>query len=305
MKVAITGATGFIGSRLCKALLEQGAEINVLSRNADHAKKSLPGITNAFDWNAEAEKAPTEALAGMDAVIHLAGANVGERWTKEQKNKILESRRQSTQNLVAGLADTHPRPPVLISASAIGYYGDRGDEVLSEESMPGEGFLSRVCIIWEDEAFLAERLGMRVVALRTGLVLDKEGGTLKSMLLPFKLGFGGPLGSGTQWMSWIHMDDMIGLYEFALTNSQVRGPMNATAPNPVRNKEFAHELGKVLRRPSLLPVPKFALKALLGEFAEAVLTGQRVEPQKALKTGYQFIYPNLEPALEAELGKKQ
>jgi hypothetical protein len=235
----------------------------------------------------------------MDAVVHLAGETIAGRWTPEKKRKIYDSRVLGTRNLVEGLTrlDAQEKPKVLVSASAVGYYGDRGDERLTEEAPPSEGFLSKVCQDWEREARRAEELGLRVVRLRFGIVLGPGGGALQTMLPLFKLGLGGPLGSGRQWWSWVHLDDVVGLITFALENEAFSGAVNATAPNPVRQREFARTLGRVLRRPAALPAPAFALRLALGEFAGELLASTQAIPQKAQEMGYRFKYPELEGAL--------
>lgn len=278
MNIAVTGATGFIGKRLVQALLVAGHSINALGRKQ--------GVERS-----------TESLATADAIIHLAGEPVAQRWTPEVKQRIRSSRVDGTRYLVDALAKQSRRPQVLVCASAIGYYGSRGDEVLTETSSPGDDFLARVVVDWEEAAEKAEALGIRVVRLRFGVVLGADGGALAKMLPPFRLGLGGRLASGQQWMSWIHIDDIIGLIRFALETSAIRGPMNATAPQTVTNAEFTKELATALHRPAILPVPSFALKLLFGEMAEVILGSQRVIPQAAQSAGFEFEYPELRPAL--------
>ncbi len=299
MKIAITGATGLIGSRLVKALKARGAEVTVLSRRPASAAASL-GV-DAIAWDSLREPAPNEALAGRDGVIHLAGEPVAQRWTAGAKRAILESREIGTRNLVAGIAAAEPRPGALISSSAVGYYGPRGAELIDEQSAPGSDFLAKVCVAWEREAVAAEQLGLRVVLVRTGIVLDASGGALKAMLAPFKVGVGGPIGGGKQYMSWIHGDDIVGLYLAALDNPSWRGPVNGTAPHPVTNRAFAKALGAALRRPALLPVAGFVMRARFGEMAQIITEGQRAIPAAATAGGYQFIAPELEPALASVL----
>ena len=243
---------------------------------------------------------PAESLREADAVIHLAGEPLAQRWTAEAKRRIRESRVAGTRNLVEALAALPRRPEALICASAIGYYGSRGDEVLTESSAPGSGFLPEVCVAWEREAQAAEAFGMRVVRVRTGLVLDAGGGALVRMLPPFRMGVGGRLGSGRQWMSWIHLEDLAALFQFAV-ESQVRGPLNAVAPNPVTNSDFTRELARALRRPAVFPVPGFALRLLFGEMADVLLASQRVAPGAAEAAGFRFRFPQLAPALEGLL----
>jgi uncharacterized protein (TIGR01777 family) len=248
------------------------------------------------------EAPPAAGWEGVEAVIHLAGEPVAAaRWTEEQKRRIRDSRVKSSQNLVAGMRAT-PRPPkVLVSASATGFYGDRGDEILNESSDPGSGFLSEVCLDWEAEAARSRELGVRVVFVRTGVALSPSGGALKKMLPPFKLGLGGRLGAGRQWFPWIHIEDIVGIFLHALMSPAVDGPINGVAPGIVTNGEFTRELAAVLNRPAFFPVPDFAVRVLLGEMAEIVTASQRVVPQVALDTGYWFKHPNLRSALESLL----
>jgi uncharacterized protein (TIGR01777 family) len=301
MNVTITGATGLIGQRLVAALKARGDQVTVLSRNADKASAAL-GV-DAVAWDALAGPAPAEALAGRDAVIHLAGEPVAQRWNAERKQAILDSRETGTRNLVAGIAAVDPRPAALISSSAVGYYGKHGDEVVDESAAPGSDFLADVCVRWEKEADAAAALGLRVVHIRTGVVLDKTGGALKTMLPPFKAGVGGPVAGGKQYMPWIHLDDIVGLYLAALDNAAWEGAYNGSAPEPVTNKAFSKALGKALHRPSFSPVPAFAIKALYGEMSEIVTEGQRAVPKRALEQGYTFKHPELDEALTSALGK--
>lgn len=275
MRVGITGSSGLIGTALRRALAGAGDEAVALPRR--------PGPTD---------------LAGLNAVVHLAGEPVAEkRWTAEQKRRIRESRVEGTRALVDGLRALDLRPSVLVSGSAIGYYGDRGDEPLDETSRPGTDFLAEVCSAWEAEARRAEELGVRVVPIRTGLVLAREGGALPKLVMPFRFFAGGPLGGGEQWMSWIHLDDQVGLIRHALVNDSLRGPMNLTAPNPVRNRTMARAIGRVLGRPWIAPAPRFALQLVLGERVEVLLASQRVLPKVAEADGYSFRFAELDPAL--------
>jgi uncharacterized protein (TIGR01777 family) len=299
MKIAITGATGLIGGRIVEALRARGDEVTVLSRSPQRAAAAL-GV-EAIGWDALAEPAPREALEGRDGVIHLAGEPVAQRWTESSKRAILSSREIGTRNLVAGIAASEPRPGVLISSSAVGYYGKHGDETIDEQCPAGSDFLAKVCVAWEREAVAAEQLGLRVVLIRTGIVLDASGGALKTMLPPFKAGVGGPVAGGKQYMPWIHADDIVGLYLTALDSSSWSGPVNGTAPSPVTNATFSKELGKALHRPSLFPVPGFVIRARFGEMAELVTEGQRAIPAAAAANGYQFIEPELGPALTSVL----
>src|SRR5262245_23608794 len=297
MKILITGATGLIGRSVCRSLIDEGHQVAVLSRRPPAAIE-LAGVI-AFRWEPVAESPPAAALEGVEAVIHLAGEPLAAaRWTDEQKRRIRDSRVKGSRNLVAGMRATTRPPKVLVSASAVGFYGDRGDEILNESSAPGSGFLSEVCLEWEAEAARARELGVRVALVRTGVALSLSGGALEKMLLPFKLGLGGRVGDGRQWFPWIHIDDIAGIFLHALASPAVNGPINGVAPGIVTNKEFTRELAAALNRPAFFPVPKFALRALLGEMSQVVTSGQRAVPQVAQNTGYQFKYPNLKSALE-------
>ena len=271
--------------------------MRALSRDSVAAKQRVPLLKEVFPWNPLQELPPLQAFEGCDAVINLAGESIAGRWTAPKKQLIRDSRVLGTKNLVNALAQLSSRPKVLISASAIGYYGDRGEETLTEDAAPGSDFLAQVCRDWENEALKAESLGMRVVRLRIGLVLGRGGGTLQALLPLFRVGLGGPLGSGRQWWSWIHRDDLCRLIVQILANESISGPVNATAPQPVRQKEFAQVLGRVLRRPAFLPTPAFALKIALGEFADGILASQRVLPRRAQEMGYRFQFEELEGAL--------
>lgn len=290
MRVAVTGATGFIGTALCKALMGRGDEVVAYGRHVHTVRENLPGAS-PMAWPPEPGEFPT-----VDAVIHLAGEPVSGYWTEEKKRAIRASREQGTRQLVAALAVARTRPATLISASATGYYGNRGGMVLTEEAAPGKDFLADVCVAWEQAARGAEELDVRVAMLRTGIVLGRDGGALKQMLPPFRLGLGGPMGSGEQWFPWVHLDDVVGLYLHLLDN-EITGPANGVSPAPVQQKEFAKALGRALGRPTFLPTPKFALRLLYGEFAESLLGSQRAIPEVAKKTGYTFRYPTLGAAL--------
>jgi hypothetical protein len=305
MRVTVTGASGLIGKALVAELHQQEAEITVLSRNPSRTQTS-DGV-QVMRWDPMSEPAPQAALSRADAVVHLAGENVAQRWTERAKQAILQSRVTGTRNLLAGLeaidrSEIGQRPRTLISGSAVGYYGPRGEEPLDEDAPPGSDFLSETCVAWEAEAQKAAALGMRVVLVRTGVVLNRDGGALKKMLPPFQLGVGGPVAGGEQYMSWIHRDDLVGMIVAALADERWSGPINGTAPEPVTNREFSHALGRALHRPSLLPVPGFALGLLYGEMAEIVTTGARVMPAKPLVLGYDFRHPELEEALRSALG---
>jgi uncharacterized protein len=294
MRVLVTGATGLIGRALCRRLAEQGREVVVLSRRPDQS-----GFARAFAWAPEAEPPPLEAWRGVDAVIHLAGEPVAAgRWTMEQKRRIRDSRVMGTRNLVTGMLASPERPKVFVSGSAVGFYGNRGDELLPETAAPGEGFLVNVCREWEAESVRLRALGLRVALVRIGVVLASEGGALEKMLTPFKLGLGGRLGDGRQWFPWIHLDDIVGLLLHALDSPAIDGPVNGAAPGIVTNETFTRELAGALNRPVFFPVPEFGLRILMGEMAGVVLASQRVLPQVALQTGYRFQYPELGAALQ-------
>jgi uncharacterized protein (TIGR01777 family) len=304
MRITVTGATGLIGSRLVASLRTRGDEVTVLSRDPESAQERLPGALEAVRWDLLREPAPSAALAGRDAVVHLAGENVAQRWTASAKRAIRESRVTGTRHLVQGIAslEDSARPRALVSASAIGYYGAHDDEPIDEEAPAGADFLAQTCSAWETEAVAAEQFGARVVRVRTGVVLNRDGGALGKMLTPFKLGVGGPVAGGRQYISWIHTDDLLGIVLAAIDSEQWRGPVNATAPQPQRNRDFSKALGRALHRPSLLPVPGAALRLLYGEMSEIVTTGARVLPVRALVLGYEFRHPQLDSALHAALG---
>jgi uncharacterized protein len=304
MRVTVTGASGLIGRALVAELREHGAQVTVLSRDPSRVQEA-PGV-QAVRWDPMSEPAPLGALAGADAVVHLAGENVAQRWSTRAKRAILESRVTGTRNLLTGLqaagaAETGRRPRTLISGSAIGYYGAHGEEPLDEDAHPGSDFLAETCVAWEAEAQKASALGMRVVLVRTGVVLNREGGALAKMLPPFQLGVGGPVAGGDQYISWIHREDLVGMITTALEDERWTGPVNGTAPEPVSNRELSHALGHALHRPSLLPVPGIALRLLYGQMAEIVTKGARVVPAKALVLGYSFRHAELEEALHSAL----
>jgi uncharacterized protein len=300
--VTVTGATGLIGSTLVSALLDQGAHVTVLTRDAQRARARL-GDVEAVGWDLMKEPAPAGALAGRDAVVHLAGEPVAQRWSAKAKRAIRDSRVTGTRNLLEGLAGSEPgeRPRTLVSSSATGYYGPHGEEPLDEDAPPGRDFLARVCREWESEAARASELGMRVVQVRTGVVLDGSGGALAQMLPPFRLGVGGPVAGGRQYISWIHTEDLVGMMIAAIGDERWAGPVNATAPEPVSNRAFSRALGAALHRPSLVPVPRLALRLLYGEMAEMVTSGARVVPAKPLVLGYEFRHPQIDEALGSAL----
>lgn len=301
MRVLVTGATGLIGSSVCDALLARGDEVVGLTRNPEKARPGNPTIS-WHEWNPTTERPPAEALAEVDGVINLVGEEINQRWTEESKQRILDSRTVSARNLLAGIEASGHTPSVFIGQSAIGYYGDRGAQVVDEGSEPGDDFGARVPIEWEAAQAKAENLGMRVALVRSGLVLTAEGGLIKQLLLPFKLGVGGPLGGGEQFMSWISLEDEVGILLWALDTEKVQGVINATAPNPVTNREFSKAFGKALHRPAVIPAPKFAVAALRGsELAEMVMGGARVLPRRTEDLGYDFRHRDLDDALEAAL----
>jgi uncharacterized protein (TIGR01777 family) len=324
MRLAVTGATGLIGRRLVAALRARGDEVTALSRDPERALRTLAQATaargvaapagstaagaasiQAAMWEPAREPAPASALAGRDAVVHLAGEEIAQRWSAAAKRAIFDSRVQGTRNLVRALASlpAAERPATLLSGSAIGYYGARGGEPLDEEAPAGTGFLAQTCVAWEAAADAAADLGLRVVRLRTGVVLDPAGGALAKLLPPFKLGVGGPVAGGRQYVSWVQLDDLVGIALAALGDERYRGAVNGTAPEPVRNAELARALGRALHRPALLPIPAFALKALYGEMAQTVTTGARVVPARALMNGYEFRYSGIDSALRAALSR--
>ena len=303
MRITVTGATGLIGTKLVAALRDRGDEVTVLSRRPEDAQRAL-GV-EALSWQPETEPAPAEGLAGRDGVVHLAGEPIAQRWTDESKARIRSSRERGTTRLVEGLEQARPRPAVLVSASAVGYYGARGSERLDEAAPPGSGFLASVCAAWELAAAGASTLGMRTVSLRTGVLLDVDDGALARMLPPFKLGLGGPVAGGRQYISWIAPDDLVRLYLAALDDPSWSGAVNATAPAPVTNRGFSHALGGVLHRPASLPIPGLALRALYGEMASVVTTGQRAVPARALELGFEFRQPELDGALKTALASSE
>jgi len=297
MRVLVTGASGFLGSAVCDALLARGDETVGLTRDPQRARQGNPTVA-WHAWNPAAERPPGSALEGVDGVVNLVGEPIDQRWTEAAKQRIRDSRERSTKNLVDAISATGPRPKTLVSQSAVGYYGDRGEAVVDESTGPGSTFDAEVCIAWEAAAREAEKVGVRVVVVRSGLVLDPEHGLLKQLLLPFKLGVGGPLAGGGQYMPWIHVDDEVRLLLWALDTDGASGTYNATAPNPVTNREFSKALGRVLGRPAVVPVPKLALKARFGgELGEVAAGGQRTVPRRALDAGFKFRHPELEPAL--------
>ncbi len=297
MRILVTGATGFVGRRLCEVLSESGCRVTALSRRPDAARKALPSLSQVFAWRPVEEAPPLESLDQVDAVIHLAGESVVGRWNARKRRAIRESRVRATRNLVGAIGQAQPRPRTLISASAVGYYGDQGETELTESMPAADDFLGEVCGQWEQEGSRVSEAGVRVVHLRIGVVLAAGGGALDAMLLPARLGLGGPLGSGRQWWSWIHREDLIGMVQHVLANESLSGPFNATSSNPVRQKDFARVMGRVLSRPAFLPTPGIGLKMVLGGFAVELLSSKKVLPDRIQKSGYRFRFPELEPAL--------
>lgn len=298
MKVLVSGSTGLVGSALVPFLVSGGHEVVRLVRG-----RPAPGVV-AVPWDPQAGTIAAAQLEGFDAVVHLAGENIAGRWTTAKKARIRSSRVEGTRLLADALAGLKRPSRTLICASAIGYYGNRGDELLREDSPPGAGFLAEVCREWEGAARPAAEKGIRVVHLRIGVVLSPAGGALAQMLTPFKLGLGGRIGSGNQYMSWIAIDDLIGAFHHALITESLRGPVNAVAPRPMTNLEFTKTLGRVLGRPTLFPMPAFAARLAFGEMAdELLLASARVEPTKLASSGYRFRAPELEGALRHLLGK--
>lgn len=293
MRILICGASGLIGKALTKTLEAKGFELLLAGRKAPQDERQTK-------WTIEDGFAEPERLEGLDAVIHLAGESVSAlRWTDEKKASIRSSRVDGTRSVVDALAKLKSRPKVLISGSAVGFYGDRDDEILTESSTAGDNFLAQTCREWEAESRRAEDAGIRTVLLRTGIVLSKDGGALATMLLPFKMGVGGVIGDGKQWMSWISLDDEIRAIEFVLEHEEVRGAVNLVSPNPVTNQEFTAALGEVLYRPTFIPLPEFAVSMLLGEMGdELLLSSTRVVPARLEQLGFEWQFPDLKPALE-------
>lgn len=295
MKVLVTGASGFIGQEICERLVEKGADVVVLSRDAERAKREIGLPVEAYDWDPALELPPREAFNGVTGVIHLAGESVAEgRWTKAKRKRILESRTKSTAHLVDAMKQYGENIQSFVCASAIGFYSERGDEILGESASSGEGFLADVCEAWEAEAAKADGFTRRV-SIRIGMVLG-HGGALQKLLPIFRLGLGGPIGNGKQWMSWIHVKDLAGLFLHCLNNAEVRGPVNGVAPHPVTNKEFTKSLASALGVPAFLPVPTLALRIAMGQMSELATKSQRVQAAKAVDSGYSFEYGTIDAA---------
>jgi uncharacterized protein (TIGR01777 family) len=298
MKIFITGGTGFVGRHLVSRLLGEGHAVTVVSRS-ERASEGLPGGASIVLGDPTEAGAWQESVKGQDCIINLAGTSLFSRWTPETKKSIRESRISTTRNIVDAIEVASGEDMVLFSTSAVGYYGFHEDEELTEESPPGDDFLARVAVEWENEALRAEEKGARVAITRFGIVLGEKGGALAQMISIFRKYLGGPLGSGKQWFSWIHMGDLVGAFVFLMAHPEISGPVNLTAPNPIRNETLAKALGNVMHRPSFLPAPGFMLKLVLGEFGSVLLEGQRVIPRKLLDSGYVFIYPEIGGALQS------
>jgi uncharacterized protein (TIGR01777 family) len=297
VRVLVTGASGTIGQALCDALFARGDDVVGLTRDPGRAREANPRV-EWRKWEPTLERPDPAAFEGVDGVVHLLGERIDQKWTAEAKERIMESRRQGTHNLVQTLSVLESPPKVLVSQSAVGYYGDRSAEEVTEEDGPGDGFESQVPVAWEAAVHELDGGAVRLVVVRTGLVLTKRGGLLKEMLTPFRLGAGGPLAGGEQYFSWIHLDDEVGILLWALDNEKVSGTINATAPNPVTNKDFSKALGRALKRPAVLPVPGLVLDLKFGrEFGQVLRGGQRVLPKRTQELGYQFSHPKLDAAL--------
>ena len=322
-RVVVTGATGQIGRALCKQLVAKGYQVVVFSRNPQQARRAVPNAADYVPWQPAESGDWASKVDGAHAVIHLAGASLfGKRWSAEYKREIIASREIGTRGLVNAISRAQAKPNVFISSSAVGYYGPSGDTKIDESGPPGHDFLAQVCKVWEQEAEKAQALGVRTVILRTGVVigssegrppfpidlrraslsrpgviLKTEEGAFPLLMLPFRFFAGGPILPGTQWFSWVHLDDLVGILLLALEDERVRGPINATAPQPQTNRDFAKTLGRVMGRPAWIPVPGFAMKLLLGEMADMITTGQRVVPKRAEELGYRFKYPSSEQAV--------
>jgi uncharacterized protein (TIGR01777 family) len=297
MRALVTGASGRIGKALCDELLRRGDEVVGLTRSPEEAAGAQPKVT-WHAWEPTLERPPDAAFEGVDGVVNLVGERIDQRWSADAKRKIMDSRKVATHNLVGTIDGLAAKPRVLVSQSAVGYYGDRGGEVLDESSAPGEGFDSSVCVEWEKAAREVEAAGVRLVIVRTGQVMDAGGGLLGGLLLPFRLGLGGPLAGGRQWLPWIHLADELGIHLWALDTDSVSGVVNGTAPNPVTNKEWSKALGRALGRPAVLPIPGFVLEVKFGrEFGKVAQGGQRVLPKRTEELGYGFKFPEIDGAL--------
>jgi uncharacterized protein (TIGR01777 family) len=297
MKVLVTGASGFIGSALCDSLLARGDTVIGLTRDPAEARRTNPTVV-WHPWEPMLERPPADAFDGVHAVVNLLGERIDQRWTEESKQRIMESRRTGTHNLVGTIAGLESRPAVLVNQAAIGFYGDRGEAIVDESSDPGDGYASEVVREWEKAAREVEPTGVRLVIVRTGHVLDADNGLLGELLTPFRLGVGGPLAGGRQYMSWIHIADEVGILLWAIDNEDVSGVINATAPNPVTNRELSSALGRAIHRPAVVPVPGLVLDLKFGrEFGQVLRGGQRVFPRRALDLGYEFRFTDVDAAL--------
>ena len=302
MKILITGGTGFVGTQLTSRLIQDGNEVTILTRSGKGSEKGSTGIS--YLQGDPTRKGPwQEAIKNHDTIINLAGASIFAKWTEEHKKAIRETRVSTTQNIVEGIP-SHPEKKItLFSTSAVGYYGFCGDEELSEDSPPGNDFLARIALEWEGEALKAREKGTRVVITRFGIVMGEKGGALSQMIPLFKKYIGGPIGSGRQWFSWVHIKDLAEAFVFLIKHPEISGPVNVCSPNPVRNKDLAKALGKALHRPSFIPAPGFMVKLVLGEFGSVILEGQRVIPRKLLDSGFRFQYLDIEKALQSIVGQ--
>ena len=297
-KIVITGASGLIGTNLCKALISRNDEVFIFTREIEKSKKRIPGAKEYIELDYSKPETWSEYLNNKDAVIHLAGANIsGKRWTNKYKKIILKSREISTKNLANVIIASPAKPKTFICASGVSYYGDSGNKIITEEGEPGKDFLANVCKIWEDEAKNVEKAGVRRISIRTGIVLTPGEGALKKMLTPFKFFVGGPLGSGSQWFPWIHLNDIINIYVYALDNTTISGAINASSPNPVTMNDFAKTMGKIMKRPSFFKVPEFVLTLATGEVAGSITASLKVIPKKLLDQGFKFKFENLRDAL--------
>jgi len=301
MKILITGGTGFVGTHLTSRLLREGHEITVLTRSRKEAEKKTPNVSYLHSDPVQ-KGAWQSVIKDHDVIINLAGASIFSKWTEENKRAIRESRILTTRNLVEGIAPERAKGMTLFSTSAVGYYGFHGDEELTEDSPPGNDFLARIAVEWEAEALKAKEKGSRVVITRFGIVLGKGGGALGQMIPPFRKFVGGPIGSGQQWFSWVHLEDLAEAFVFLMSRPEISGPVNLCSPTPVRNIDLARALGKALKRPSFLPAPGFMIKLILGEFGSVILEGQRVVPKRLLESGFLFKHPEIGKALENIVG---
>lgn len=298
-EIVITGASGLIGNKLARSLINRGDHVYIFTRNTDKTKNIIPDAAEYIEWDYKKPDTWSDKLNNKDILIHLAGANISaKRWTNHYKEIILNSRELSTKNLVNVISSLPNRPKSFICASGVNYYGDSGDQILTEEKQPGNDFLANVCKNWEDEAKYVEKAGVRRVSIRSGVVLTTKEGALKKMLFPFKLFIGGPLGNGNQWFPWIHLDDIVNIYIHCIDNDNLNGAFNACSPNPVTMNEFAETLGKVLHRPSFLKVPDFVLTLIAGEIAEVITASLKVIPKKLLEKGFKFKFKYLKNTLE-------